>query len=128
MSLQLLFLDVGNKQIKEVSKISQLKENESIFIVNEKKRRCIVHYDIHLEQETEAGTSSGYTSLLNRTGSVPAEYMEEALCKLTMTPRTMWMGAVKCAQIWPMSTCRMVMRNHPMNAMMYFILYMVMEK
>ena len=30
------------------------------------------------EQETEAGTSSGYTSLLNRTESVPAEYMEEA--------------------------------------------------
>ena len=31
-----------------------------------------------LEQETEAEISSGYTSLLNKTSSVPAEYLEES--------------------------------------------------
>ena len=30
------------------------------------------------EQETEAETSSGYPSLLNKTVPVPAEYLEEA--------------------------------------------------
>lgn len=33
------------------------------------------------EQETKAETSSGYTSLLNKTDSVPAEYMQEATSK-----------------------------------------------
>ena len=80
------------------------------------------------EEVTEAETSSGYPSLLNKTVPVPAEYLGEAWYKLTMTPATMWMETVKCAQIQPMSTCRMGMRNHLMNAMMCSISYMGMEK
>ena len=85
------------------------------------------------EEVTEAETSSGYPLLLNKTVPVQPNIWrkplpKEAWCKLIMTPATMWMGTVKCAQIQPMSTCRMGIRNHPMNAMMCSISYMGMEK
>ena len=68
------------------------------------------------EEVTEAETSSGYPSLLNKTVPVPAEYLEETASQ----------GSV--VQIRPISTCRMGIRNHPMNAMICSVSYMGMEK
>ena len=78
------------------------------------------------EEVTEAETSSGYPSLLNKTVPVPAEYLGEtasqgSVVQIDYDTRNYVDGNGEMRS-------NMGIRNHPMNAMMCSISYMGMEK